>query len=266
MCVESDQALCLMGTMILNRRDFMALAVFGAVSPGSAAQPLPYKVRFVAGQKQGDTFTAALDIRMDEGWKTYWRVPGGGGVPPQINVMGDNVKSFIIGMPVPQRLKAGEEDINGYKHEVVFPISIESKTAASELNVHLSAFIGVCDEVCIPVPVDARLLLGLPTSTDAALVMRALENVPKRVAQGPIESLTATESGLSFRLNSILRDILVEAGDLYYVRPPSFGIDGLHGTLSLAGNKAASDLKGKTLRITSIDASGIGLEQMLVVQ
>ena len=60
-----------------------------------------------------------------QGWKTYWRMPGDAGIPPQFDWSGSqNVKSVEVLWPAPQRfIDSGGETV-GYKDRVVFPLRI----------------------------------------------------------------------------------------------------------------------------------------------
>ena len=43
-------------------------------------------VDIIRGWRQNDDIhIAAIDIKLEEGWKTYWRVPGIGGIAPILN-------------------------------------------------------------------------------------------------------------------------------------------------------------------------------------
>ena len=51
---------------------------------------------------------AGIEIRLDPGWKTYWRYPGDSGVPPTLDFAGsENVKSVTALWPAPQRFADG---------------------------------------------------------------------------------------------------------------------------------------------------------------
>ena len=38
-----------------------------------------------AGAATDSTLRAGIEIRLDRGWKTYWRYPGDSGVPPRFD-------------------------------------------------------------------------------------------------------------------------------------------------------------------------------------
>ena len=51
---------------------------------------------------------AGIEIRLDTGWKTYWRYPGDSGVPPTLDFAGsENVKSVTVLWPAPTRFADG---------------------------------------------------------------------------------------------------------------------------------------------------------------
>ncbi|MCT7662977.1 protein-disulfide reductase DsbD domain-containing protein [Shinella kummerowiae] len=91
------------------------------------------------------TVRAMLDIRLHDGWKTYWRDPGGSGIPPSIVVTGANLVS--VGFPAPKRLGDAENHYIGYDKPVRLPMTLDKADGAIKATV----FLGVCKEICIPV-------------------------------------------------------------------------------------------------------------------
>ena len=48
---------------------------------------------------------AGVEIKLDPGWKTYWRDPGDSGMPPTLDFSGsDNVKAVTVLWPAPQAI------------------------------------------------------------------------------------------------------------------------------------------------------------------
>ena len=75
--------------MRLFRSAGLALMLACAASPVLASQASDWSVtngaaiRLLPGDaKPGGDGLAGLEIRLDEGWKTYWRSPGDAGIPP----------------------------------------------------------------------------------------------------------------------------------------------------------------------------------------
>ena len=57
-------------------------------------------VRLVALPAEADgTVRAMLDIRLHDGWNTYWRDPGGSGIPPSIVISGATLTSVGFRRP-----------------------------------------------------------------------------------------------------------------------------------------------------------------------
>ena len=151
--------------------------------------------RLVAGSmiKTADTayLRAGVEIRLDPGWKTYWRYPGDSGVPPKLDFAGsDNVKSVTVLWPAPKRFPdgAGGNSI-GYTGDIVFPLRVIPKDAAKTTSVHLKLAYGVCANLCVPA--EANLQLSLIADSDGEMALDKAEiRVPRRVALGASNDLS----------------------------------------------------------------------------
>ena len=82
--------------------------MFGA--PARAADASPWAedtrsaVRLIAGaNKNGEApLRAGIEIKLQPGWKTYWRYPGDSGVPPRFDFSGsENLKAAKVLYPAP---------------------------------------------------------------------------------------------------------------------------------------------------------------------
>lgn len=207
-------------------------------------------------------------MSMLPGWKTYWRVPGSGGISPDIAGQGENLKSLRVLHPMPMRLKAGDDDVIGYKDDVVFPLLLEPADAMKPVALKLNAFLGICDQVCIPVRHEAEAVLipGAEISTADALLLQWLDRVPKPVS-GIVTSATAAmgEDGkvmLKLSLAAAVSDVFVEGSSLHYFHAPTF--IGTEALLKVSGAKSPDQLRGTVLRVTMATAQG-GVEEMATV-
>ena len=93
--------------------------------------------------------SAALEVELNDGWKTYWRQPGGSGIPPQLDF--SRSQHFIPGeirMPAPHGLSAGGATFSGYKGRTAFYFDGQALAADGKIAIDLLA--GVCQEICIP--------------------------------------------------------------------------------------------------------------------
>ncbi len=246
------------------------LATPALILSSTAKADTPHQVRFLHGGFDGARYQGGLMIRMLPGWKTYWRVPGAGGIPPVIEATGTNLGSFRFDCPLPYRLSGADGESIGYKDEVIFPFELTPVDATAPVAVTLSAFVGVCETICIPVQAQEQVELKpvAMATRDAAVLLQWRARVPQVTEAGPILSATAGEAHearfVDLKLARPLRDIFVEGSALHFFAAPRFHADGLAATIAVHGAKSVADLLGHDLRIT-IDDEGRGLEQMLRV-
>jgi DsbC/DsbD-like thiol-disulfide interchange protein len=174
------------------------------------------RIRLVVAEPEaGDTeIKAALQVELKDGWKTYWRDPGDAGVPPQISVTGEGITGFEVHYPAPERFDDGKSIWAGYKHMVAFPLTLKTSGDKTVFSIKASSFLGICEDICIPVQnefaLDVRQAEG--TTADQALVKSFFDVLPvsavvdfkvsdlKRSA-GHVEiDLTAPESEAPFEI------------------------------------------------------------------
>jgi DsbC/DsbD-like thiol-disulfide interchange protein len=143
--------------------------------------------RLIAGSRIADAkvLRAGIEIKLDPGWKTYWRDPGDSGVPPKLDFSGsDNVKSVTVLWPAPARFPdgAGGNSI-GYLDHVILPLRITPQDAAKPSDVKLKLGYDICYNMCVPVESELRLGLNGDGAEEAA-IEKAEIRVPRRVALG----------------------------------------------------------------------------------
>ncbi len=111
------------------------------------------KMRLVTSPSpDGKELNAGLQIKLDDGWKTYWRSPGASGIPPQISFLGSqNVANAELMFPVPSIFPDGEGLSAGYKKEVTFPIRLNRMSKSAPTTLSANGLVGICGEICIPV-------------------------------------------------------------------------------------------------------------------
>lgn len=124
----------------------------------------------------------ALEIRLKPGWKTYWRDPGESGVPPTLDIVLESGEATVeIGFPTPSRFDDGYSRWAGYDRSVALTLTLRLPEAArTPLRVEASAFLGVCETICIPV--QAQLAVPIAHGGDdpehAAVVASAFAALP----------------------------------------------------------------------------------------
>jgi DsbC/DsbD-like thiol-disulfide interchange protein len=142
------------------------------------------RIRLVAGEPAPDAseMRAALIVELKPGWKTYWRDPGDAGVPPQFNLAGGaNVTAARLDFPAPDRFEEGAVRSIGYKHPVSFPLTLTLQAPGKPSVIKASAFLGICEEICVPVQVEFSLdvPVAVGSTADQALAQAAFDALPK---------------------------------------------------------------------------------------
>jgi len=112
------------------------------------------------------TIPLGLEIRLQPGWKTYWRSPGDAGIPPQVDFTGStNIASTVFRWPVPARFLYFDLETFGYSDKVVFPIDVELERPGEPAVLRARVDLLICDDVCIPHTMNVSL--DLPGGTAA---------------------------------------------------------------------------------------------------
>jgi len=141
---------------------------------------------------------AGLEIRLDPGWKTYWRYPGDSGVPPTLDFTGsENVKSVTALWPAPERFSdgAGGRSI-GYLGDVVLPLRIVPKDAAKASSLRVKLGYAICGTLCVPAEANLHLALSGKAGAEESNLVVAEARVPRRIALGAASGLS---DGLAVR-------------------------------------------------------------------
>lgn len=167
------------------------------VAPAAAGSPwsqdLRSGVRLIGGASANDgTLRAGVEIKLNAGWKTYWRYPGDSGVPPRFDFSGsDNVQSARVLYPVPSLHNDETGQTLGYDNGVVFPVIVTPRESGKPVKLTLKIDYAVCEKLCVPAEGRAALALGRQDGAEEAVLDAALARVPKPA--------TAAEVGLIAR-------------------------------------------------------------------
>jgi DsbC/DsbD-like thiol-disulfide interchange protein len=175
-------------------------------------------VRLIAGARpagRGAPLRAGIEIRLGQGWHTYWRYPGDAGVPPHFDFAGSrNVKAVDVLWPAPRRLSEAGLNTIGYDRDVILPLRVTPLEEAKPVTLQIRLDYAICEKLCVPAQTKAELALaGGPTAQDVALAA-AEARVPRKVALGAGQSLAVraarrAEGGDRPR---VLVDVAVPAG------------------------------------------------------
>lgn len=253
----------------------------GSVALGASLGQSPWmdqtnsKVRLVSGTLTSDdspAIFAGIQLRMEPGWKTYWRNPGDAGVPPRFDWSGSkNLKSAEVLYPAPHRFADAGGTAIGYKSDVVFPVKITPERSGEPVKLALVFDYGLCKDLCIPNEV--TLGVALPPNLgkgDARLLKTALSRVPEpaqtdtlpRIARitakldGPVPTL---EIEALFPSGASGTDLFVESPEVVVPVPKVLGP--MKGgkqrfTVTFYSPAEAAAIKGKPLTFTLVSSDG----------
>lgn len=150
-------------------------------------------VRLIAGSGRdgAGALRAGVDVKIEHGWKTYWRYPGDAGVPPRFDWSGSgNLKSAVVQFPAPHAFEDESGISIGYKSNVVFPVSVTPVDPSKPVTLKLKIDYAVCEKLCFPAQGDASLPLDGAASASDATLAAADRLVPARTDAASI-GLTA---------------------------------------------------------------------------
>jgi DsbC/DsbD-like thiol-disulfide interchange protein len=166
----------------------------GAADESPWSEDVRSSVRVIAGaNKNGDAqLRAGIEIKMQPGWKTYWRYPGDSGVPPHFDFSGsENLKDVKVLYPVPHLFTDETGQSLGYKEKVIIPLAVSPQQPSKPVRLRLKIDYAVCEKLCVPAEGRAELILGVGESSHNSELAAAEGRVPKQV--------TAAQAGLTAR-------------------------------------------------------------------
>lgn len=159
------------------------------------------KLRIVAlPPDPAGTIRGFVEIAPEQGWHTYWKVPGSGGIPPAITLkQGGNVTLETLDFPAPRIFDDGNLRDFGYDGRVMLPITLKQTKPGSPSTIDASIFIGLCSDICVPFQAEVTLTLkpgDAASPAEEALVKAADALLPEPPsADFSVEETRATPDG-----------------------------------------------------------------------
>lgn len=254
---------------------FRAATLLVALAAASAgAEEVPANV-VTATLREGwrtpaGTQMAALELRLAPGWKTYWRAPGDGGIPPAFDWTGSaNVAEVALHWPKPEVFDLNGMRSFGYHEALVLPIEIRPAEPGAPVRIAARIDLGVCNAICMPMTVRVEGDLGAGGRPDpvirAALAARpepaaAAGLTAARCAAEPIRDGLRLTSRLALpRLGGEEIAVVELADRTVWVSPAETLREG--GELSATADLVPADAKPfaldrSTVRITVFGGKG----------
>jgi suppressor for copper-sensitivity B len=247
-----------------------AAAAIGEWVEGSRA-----RIRLVADAPSPGKAEAAIEIQLDDGWKTYWRSPGDAGIPPAADFSASqNVAPPALAFPVPTRVDDGFVASNVYFGEVALPVTLTLLDPARPARLALKLDLGVCEEVCVPEHFEAALDIAPGEDKAAARIVAAARSrlpappEPGIFSVGAVRRSGGTDKRPVFELDLRAPDpkateVFVEGPADWYPSVPTFvGASGAVLTYKVDFDRltARTPISGSSLRVTVI-SGGKAVEQ-----
>ncbi|WP_375280022.1 protein-disulfide reductase DsbD domain-containing protein [Pseudooctadecabacter sp.] len=172
---------------------------------------------------QAGTHMAGLEITLAPGWKTYWRVPGDGGIPPRFAWDGsENLQGVALHWPVPEVSRINNMRSIGYEGIVVIPVELALDDAGAPARMAGRVQIGVCEEICVPVMLSFDAALPVDGRRDAAIVASLVDR-PRTVAEAGVGDVSCAIAPIDGGLRVIAEipmppmgtdeEVVIESGD-----------------------------------------------------
>jgi len=221
------------------------------------------------------THMTGLRITLAPGWKTYWRVPGDGGIPPRFAWNGsENIDGVAFHWPVPEVYHINNMRSIGYEDVVVIPLELAVPDGAAPVRVAGQVQIGVCEEICVPVTLSFDALLPLQGGRDPAIVA-ALIDRPQTAQEAGVGQVTCAISPINGGLRVIAEipmppmgadeDVVIESGDQQvWVSEPHTWREG--GSLFASSDMIHVDRDGFTVNRSDMRFAVISDGQMVDLQ
>jgi DsbC/DsbD-like thiol-disulfide interchange protein len=239
-------------------------------------------VRLVAARSVAESgvnfLRAGIEMKLQPGWKTYWRYPGDSGVPPMFDFGGsENIKSVTVLWPAPERFADGAGYSIGYKDMVVLPLRVVPRDEKKPVILRLKLDYAVCEALCVPAKGMVELELTGGDNNSNAILSAAEARVPKPQPIGEGQSLIIRSV---HRLLGALRgrvvvdvaatgptkvDLFAEGPSPKWALPLPEPVPGSAGGLQrfgfdLDGLPPGATPDGATLRLTAVSKAGQAIE------
>lgn len=227
---------------------FSALAQ-DALPPGLAsAELLPGWIT-----PQGHRMTA-LHLRLEPGWKTYWRSPGDAGVPPRFDwQQSQNLGRIDLHWPRPETFESAGERTLGYHGELILPIEAAPRDPGQPMDLDVQVDFGLCDDICVPAQVALRAPPPGPAPDPA--IQAALARMPVAAPGQPPCRIEPIADGMrvTARIDAEAPEVAMELdGAPVWVSQPELSRQG--GVLT-----AQADFVAETGKPFALDPSNLRL-------
>ncbi len=177
-----------------------SLSAASAAVPGWSLKPgnSHAQVHVYYDQPTAGKVRLLLDVKPEEGWKTYWRTPGDGGFRPVVTWNTQAETQWY--WPRPVRFDSAGFSSVGYDRQVVFPLEVligDAQRLRGKLTLSL------CSNLCVvnTFPLDIDLSSG-PSAHFADAWNTAMSDVPPQRGNMVVNSVTTAGDTLAVKVAS----------------------------------------------------------------
>lgn len=164
------------------------------------------------GSLEGGGYLGALHLRLEPGWKTYWRSPGDAGIPPRFDWRGSqNVADLRITWPTPAVFETSGMRTIGYHDELVLPVEITPRQPGAPIRLKGRMELGLCKDVCIPSELVFDHAADLAAPRNPAIVA-ALAARPYTAAEGRVTGVSCRLAPTPYGMKVTARIRMPSAG------------------------------------------------------
>ena len=158
----------------------------------------PARVSLLPGWRmENGNHMAALRVVLADGWKTYWRAPGEGGIPPDFDWSGSvNLDGVTFHWPVPEVIGTGDLETIGYRNELILPIEITPEKAGQDVELSADLLMGICEHICVPLESDVSVDLPASATTADPRIEAALAQRPDTKEEAGVTDVSCTREDL----------------------------------------------------------------------
>ena len=257
---------------------FLALAVAlpHPLLAGSAREMV--EARILPGWRMPDgSHMTALQLKLKDGWKTYWRAPGDAGIPPHFNWSGSgNLAGIEVQWPTPHVIMQQGVRTVGYTRQLILPLKLTPKQAERQIMLQGEIEIGVCSDICVPVTFNLSQNLPRDNKKPDPRIIAAMANRPSTAGEANVRRVICEISAMEGRLHlraevdmpqldsdeiAILETAdprvwvaqpstrriggrLIAEADLYHVEGRSFALQRTGLRLTILGGRKSVDIQG----------------------
>ncbi|OSK88012.1 protein-disulfide reductase DsbD domain-containing protein [Escherichia coli] len=209
-----------------------------------------------------------LDVKLDNGWKTYWRSPGEGGIAPSVDWKSE-MPEVEWYWPTPSRFDVAGITTLGYHNTATFPVTLRG-TSPDRIAGVLT--LPVCSNVCLLTDYPFAVDVSTQDLTFAHDYAQAMGKIP--LSHGVVDSLSAGYRPGELVITATRADgwsspdVYLDALDDVHFGKPQMQINGekLIAAVPITGNwgEGAPDLTGQQVTLV-IASSGVAQESTLTI-